>query len=232
MTTPNVNSRQVGGAHYRSEHQHWDFVAEVLEGRYLEGCITKYVTRWRNKDGLKDLNKALHYTEKLLSQYELGRSVPLMAPGDDYAEKNPLIQRFLDANEITGSDEEFVVRVTSQWQGPGDLINAIKAISNLIEFAKTQHGALGRVNTVYQSQGFAFEGVSGNDKIHWQCEVCQSHVTTQDHRAEGSFELPKCQHVGTIYEDGGQRKSVFGPENDGEKKLTAGEKEERDYLDR
>lgn len=61
------NARQVGGGHYRvhgTEYQHWDLVADTGMG-YYEGMITKYVTRWREKDGLKDLQKAIHYCEKL-----------------------------------------------------------------------------------------------------------------------------------------------------------------------
>lgn len=69
-----VNSRQVGGSHYRDtasvcpqcggEVQHWDFAAK--QG-YLEGCITKYITRWRHKNGIQDLEKAQHFLEKLIA---------------------------------------------------------------------------------------------------------------------------------------------------------------------
>jgi hypothetical protein len=70
-----VNDHQVGGTHYRDtsgvcphcggEVQHWDMYGAMP---YLEGCITKYVTRWRSKGGLQDLEKAQHYLEKLIAR--------------------------------------------------------------------------------------------------------------------------------------------------------------------
>lgn len=37
---------------------------------YLEGNIIKYVTRYKQKNGLEDLKKAKWYLEKLIKQYE------------------------------------------------------------------------------------------------------------------------------------------------------------------
>lgn len=59
-----ANDRQVGGTHYQAnEYQHWDFVTD-LRLPYLLGVATKYVSRWRDKNGVEDLEKALHYLEK------------------------------------------------------------------------------------------------------------------------------------------------------------------------
>lgn len=60
-----ANERQEGGNHYRSEIQHWDYVWKNDLG-YFEGQITKYVTRWRKKNGLEDLLKAKHFLDKLI----------------------------------------------------------------------------------------------------------------------------------------------------------------------
>ena len=60
----NANDRQVGGSHYRSGYQHWDFVHDVGMN-YLEAQVAKYITRHRNKGGLEDVKKALHFCEKL-----------------------------------------------------------------------------------------------------------------------------------------------------------------------
>ena len=44
-----ANMKQIGGEHYRSEIQHWDYVlANKLD--YFQGQITKYVSRWKNKN--------------------------------------------------------------------------------------------------------------------------------------------------------------------------------------
>ena len=61
-----ANDKQVGGNHYQlASIQPWDFIISHNLG-FLEGNIIKYVTRWKEKDGVKDLEKALHYLEKLI----------------------------------------------------------------------------------------------------------------------------------------------------------------------
>jgi len=58
-----VNDMQIGGTHYRNKYIHWDFVCDTYMP-YLLGCATKYVSRWRDKNGVEDLRKALHYLAK------------------------------------------------------------------------------------------------------------------------------------------------------------------------
>lgn len=68
-----ANEWQVGGQHYRKatgkcphckgEIQHWDLYAEQP---YLVGQITKYVTRQKN--GLQDVEKAMHFLQKLAEE--------------------------------------------------------------------------------------------------------------------------------------------------------------------
>lgn len=67
----NANDRQVGGDHYGpgEEFQHWDIVAEFgLD--YFQGQITKYVMRWRSKNGVEDLKKARHFLDKYIEVAE------------------------------------------------------------------------------------------------------------------------------------------------------------------
>lgn len=61
-----ANDDQVGGRHYIEKAiQPWDFIVQNNLG-YLEGCIIKYVSRYKQKGGLEDLIKAAHYLEKLI----------------------------------------------------------------------------------------------------------------------------------------------------------------------
>lgn len=61
-----VNSRQVGGVHYKTGgEEHWDRV-DRLGLDYFQGQITKYVERWKKKNGLEDLKKAQHFLEKYI----------------------------------------------------------------------------------------------------------------------------------------------------------------------
>lgn len=61
------NDRQVGGTHYQSTYQHWDWVDDI-DMDYLLGCATKYLTRWRSKNGLPDIEKAIHYLDKRIER--------------------------------------------------------------------------------------------------------------------------------------------------------------------
>lgn len=58
-----ANNKQVGGTHYDTDYQHWDFMCDI-EASYLIGCATKYICRWRKKNGVQDLEKARHFIEK------------------------------------------------------------------------------------------------------------------------------------------------------------------------
>lgn len=113
MNGPNANQNQVGGTHYRSEYQHWDFVRLCLGGRYLEGNVTKYVARHKRKDGIKDLHKALHYLDKMreLFDSELYDSLPhVVTP----ILKTDSVQSFVHANEL-GDREAFICEIMVSW---------------------------------------------------------------------------------------------------------------------
>jgi len=73
-----ANERQVGGDHYKTEYQHWDFAVRWQQNRYLESQATKYLSRWRKKAGLQDLEKASHYIEKTIEEAMAGNIIPPM----------------------------------------------------------------------------------------------------------------------------------------------------------
>lgn len=61
-----ANDQQVGGRHYIDKpFQPWDFIVGNKLG-YLEGNIIKYVSRYKEKNGIEDLIKASHYLDKLI----------------------------------------------------------------------------------------------------------------------------------------------------------------------
>lgn len=63
---PNANARQVGGDHYKKAAiEPWDYIVANNMG-FLDGSVVKYVTRFRSKDGIKDLEKARHFIDKLI----------------------------------------------------------------------------------------------------------------------------------------------------------------------
>lgn len=61
-----ATDKQVGGDHYRklkiqpSKYNHANNIP------FIEGCIIKYATRWRDKGGIEDLEKIKHYVDLLI----------------------------------------------------------------------------------------------------------------------------------------------------------------------
>lgn len=90
MTDP--NDTQVGGKHYRSQYQHWDFVHDTGMG-YLQGQITKYISRYRHKNGVEDLKKAMHFAEKWQAERAKARRTT-----SEYAHANGM--RSLERNAL------------------------------------------------------------------------------------------------------------------------------------
>lgn len=62
----NALDKQVAGNHYKDlPIQPVEYIHANAMG-YLEGNVVKYVSRWRKKNGLADLEKAKHYIELLI----------------------------------------------------------------------------------------------------------------------------------------------------------------------
>ena len=75
-----ANQSQVGGDHYKKYGalQPWDtWMPWNLNG--FQAAILKYVVRYRDKDGIKDLHKARHFLDKLI-EVELEKIQPHAQP--------------------------------------------------------------------------------------------------------------------------------------------------------
>lgn len=56
-------NQQIGGGHYKKlQYQPMSFIAK-MHLSFSQGCIVKYVSRYRYKNGLEDLKKAVHYCQ-------------------------------------------------------------------------------------------------------------------------------------------------------------------------
>jgi hypothetical protein len=66
MQAENPLATQVGGDHYmKMAIQPVEFIhANGIP--FIEGNVIKYVARWKQKNGLKDLEKARHYLDLLI----------------------------------------------------------------------------------------------------------------------------------------------------------------------
>ena len=55
--------RQIGGKHYKDyKIQPYEFISKN-ELSFFQGCVVKYVCRYKNKNGIQDLEKIIHYCE-------------------------------------------------------------------------------------------------------------------------------------------------------------------------
>ena len=62
-------SKQVGGSHYLNAIQPWDIIRAWGLG-FHRGNILKYVLRAPLKNGKEDLEKAKHYLDYLIDNYD------------------------------------------------------------------------------------------------------------------------------------------------------------------
>lgn len=59
---------QIGGVHYKGKGiQPIEYILKNELG-FCEGNVVKYVTRWKDKNGIDDLLKAKHYIEFLIEE--------------------------------------------------------------------------------------------------------------------------------------------------------------------
>jgi len=124
-----VNDTQIGGEHYKTGYEHWDLVNKIPLG-YLEGCSTKYVTRWRKKGHMEDLQKALHYLDKLIevATYDLYRNCTHI--GDE-------VHRFTEANCLTDLEYRYIFLLCT-YQSRYDLSNARHILQRIMEQGMTE----------------------------------------------------------------------------------------------
>lgn len=55
--------------HYNKGIECWDYTTSHNMG-FLDGNVIKYVTRYRHKNGIQDLHKAMEYLKKLIEVEE------------------------------------------------------------------------------------------------------------------------------------------------------------------
>jgi methyl coenzyme M reductase subunit C-like uncharacterized protein (methanogenesis marker protein 7) len=137
-----ANKIQIGGEHYKSSGlQHWDIVDRYDVG-YFEGNISKYVTRWRKKNGVQDLKKASHYLQKLIESRSGGWA--------DYSERQPrvpheVITHFIDDNQL-GATEAAILHQVLHWRSIEDLTSVAVKLQELIDFDEFGGPTAGYVN--------------------------------------------------------------------------------------
>jgi hypothetical protein len=70
MIATSALNKQVDGSHYRDKGIQPIIYIHANNLGFCEGNVVKYVTRWRDKNGVADLKKAIHYLELLIELNE------------------------------------------------------------------------------------------------------------------------------------------------------------------
>jgi Protein of unknwon function (DUF3310) len=127
-----MSANERSPTHYIGKYQHWD-LAIAIPMSYLAGCSTKYVCRWRQKDGLKDLSKALHYLDKMIETY-----IPVPIPRTmTRSEIQYEVSQFAHANKLSIIEEEYLFKLAS-YRYENDLIEARLVLEDIIDLAKKE----------------------------------------------------------------------------------------------
>ena len=114
-----ANDVQVGGKHYKSDYQHWDFVRDMgLD--YYEGCASKYLTRRKNSR-TEDLQKAKHFLQKR-KELERDKDREIDARNAGY------VHHFATSNRLSYREYLAIYAICEQ-----DYTNAIQHIDELLK---------------------------------------------------------------------------------------------------
>lgn len=125
-----LESIHVGGDHYKGyDYQPLDLI-ENLNLSFAEGCILKYVIRFRDKGGKEDLLKALDYTRREL-QKELKKD-----PKDRGKQVDPRniaeVLSFCAQDRIHREDKDFIFDIANYLHS-GLMIKVADAIMAMIK---------------------------------------------------------------------------------------------------
>ncbi len=116
-----ANERQVAGNHYKSNFQHWDWIL-ALSIPYLPGQTTKYLTRWKKKNGLQDLEKSKHFLDKHIEEERAKQS-----------RHATLTEKFLNENNVDAKERVIILDILRYHHGNlGALEQASEALDRLI----------------------------------------------------------------------------------------------------
>lgn len=59
-----ADQKQIAGVHYKNlDPEPWNVITAWGLG-YLDGTALKYIARWKHKNGIEDLEKAIHFLQK------------------------------------------------------------------------------------------------------------------------------------------------------------------------
>lgn len=112
-----ADDKQISGTHYKEMSiQPWTYVHANNLG-YFEGSAIKYITRWRNKGGIADIQKAIHFLEKLI-ELESPTTDPVATPTGKpaYPELERATKRLSDTPKVAEYSRDTYRPSSDFWQ--------------------------------------------------------------------------------------------------------------------
>jgi hypothetical protein len=102
---------------------------------YLEGCTTKHVARWRKKLGVQDLQKAMHYLDKLIevATYDVKRN---------NVEIDMELNRFAEANNLSQLEQRYLF-ILCTYQNERALKGAHQILTKILALATEEQNRPG-----------------------------------------------------------------------------------------
>ena len=115
---------QVGGDHYRKLGIQPIELIRDINANFFQGNVIKYITRYKDKNGIKDLEKARHYLELMRELHPDNNSSKITSYEIDK------VNDYIYANKID-TDAAKIIRIVSLC-GDDKINEAIGFINNLI----------------------------------------------------------------------------------------------------
>lgn len=91
---------QVGGGHYKSMVMQPVEFAVKADLRFIQGCIIKYVSRYKSKNGKQDIEKAIHFAKL---------AIELNQQNDEFISSLGLAYTYCKANKFSQAQINIVV---------------------------------------------------------------------------------------------------------------------------
>ena len=151
---------QVGGDHYKKLGIQPVELIRDINANFFQGNVIKYITRYKDKNGIKDLEKAKHYLELIEELHPNNNSSKITSYGIDK------VNDYIYANKID-TDAAKIIRIVSLC-GNDKIDTAIELIDNLInDYHKVEECCeLGIVDTATTLFGDRNDMVAKEDLIN------------------------------------------------------------------
>lgn len=87
---------QVGGSHYKDMAFQPIELITTLRCSFVQGCIIKYISRYKNKNGAQDIKKCIHYAQLAIELEDKG-----LCKTTNDIDIYMLISNFCSTNKVT-----------------------------------------------------------------------------------------------------------------------------------